>query len=146
MHEKNITDQKITVVYADGGARGNPGPAAWAFVAKQGDSVIHSQSGYLGNTTNNVAEYHGVIGALAWIAQHKETLVFPLTIYLDSLLVVQQLMGKYKVKQSHLKTLWLQARILQDTIGKLIMFQQIPRARNYDADMLVNQTLDSILH
>jgi len=144
MYEKNKTHHSGIVLYSDGGARGNPGPSAWAFVAKKSGHIVAQGSEYLGSQTNNVAEYHGVIAALSWAVRHREELQFPLSVCLDSLLVVQQLKGLYKIKQKHLVTLWQHAKELEKQITQPIVYSHIPRAYNSDADALVNQTLDRI--
>lgn len=131
------------IVHTDGGARGNPGPAACAFVAEEGEKIIYKGSKYLGSSTNNSAEYQGVILALKWIEGNKESLLNQsVTFYLDSELVVRQLNGLYKVKDQKLRALYFQ---ISTTIQKLelkIAFKNIPRNRNKIADFLVNKELD----
>src|SRR5690348_13599566 len=95
------------IIHTDGGSRGNPGPAACAFVAEENGSEVYKESKYLGIKTNNFAEYSGVTLALQWIA--KEVPItnyqFPIIFYLDSELVVKQLNGLYKIKNEVLKKL-----------------------------------------
>lgn len=132
------------VFYSDGGARGNPGPAACAFVVYDGGKIVHKASRFLGKSTNNFAEYQGVIYALTWlmgentIAGSGSRVVFNL----DSELVVKQLNGLYKVKNGVLRKLFLQVDSLIKKIGKKIIFKHIPRSKNKTADLLVNQELD----
>ncbi len=144
MYKKKTDNHTGVVLYSDGGARGNPGPAAWAFVVKKDGHVIAKDSQYLGVQTNNVAEYHGVIAALSWAAAHRQELQFPLSVYLDSLLVVAQLNGVYKIKQKHLGVLWQRAKEIERSIAQPIIFNHVPREQNYAADSLVNQTLDQL--
>lgn len=136
-------DQRIETIFSDGGARENPGPAACAFVciSKTG-SVVHKGSKYLGNATNNFAEYSGVILALTWMNQTTESFADPVTFNLDSELVVNQINGKYKVKEETLKKLML---IIRNLLGKAktkIIFKSIPREKNKLADYLVNEEMD----
>ena len=94
------------IINCNGGARGNPGPAAAAFVVKLDEKEIHSESKYLGSVTNNVAEYFAVIIALDWLIQDSR---FPIPdsihFILDSELIVRQINGVYKVKDIKLKKL-----------------------------------------
>ena len=130
-------------IYSDGGARGNPGPAACAFVVLENGKVLHKEGKYLGKATNNQAEYQGVISALLWVAQFPiSNFQFPINFYLDSELVAKQINGVYKVKDRNLKKLFSE---VQKIIGRLktkITFQNIPRTKNKPADFLVNETLD----
>jgi ribonuclease HI len=129
-------------IYSDGGARGNPGPAACAFVVIKDNKVIWKQSRYLGEATNNTAEYGGVILALQYIkgkgSQKKGKILY----YLDSELVTKQLNGIYKVKTPHIKKLYNQVKELEKHIDFEIKYLSIPREKNRLADSLVNKTLD----
>ncbi|MEK7163672.1 MAG: ribonuclease HI family protein [Patescibacteria group bacterium] len=123
-------------IFTDGGARGNPGPSACAFVVYDGENLIYKQGFYLGISTNNQAEYQGVLKA----AEYCSLLIAhcSVTFYLDSLLVVKQMRGEYKIKDPKLK-------ILHDKIKNYklkIDFVHVPREQNRDADALVNKTLD----
>lgn len=132
-------------IFSDGGARGNPGPAACAFVVLDCGRVVHKESKFLGKTTNNVAEYCGVIGALQWIAQFPIfNFQFPINFYMDSELIAKQINGTYKVKDKDLKRLFLEVTKLLGKIHGKIIFKNIPRAKNKLADFLVNKTLDEI--
>src|SRR5207344_1039187 len=96
--------------YIDGGARGNPGPAGWgAVIQNAAGETVAELMGTLPHATNNVAEYHGLLAALDWCAQHGATIV---AIRSDSLLLVQQMRGVYKVKHEGLKPLHGRARLL----------------------------------
>ncbi|MFC1727191.1 ribonuclease HI family protein [Patescibacteria group bacterium] len=142
---------KKDCVFADGGSRGNPGPAAVGFLVKDGSGqVVVRQGKYIGQATNNVAEYSAVIEALKWIKKNKQLLKFsvsqgPITFYLDSLLVVNQLNGLYKIKNADLRNLIIKVRALEEEIGKGFFYQHIPRLRNKEADALVNQSLNKAL-
>jgi ribonuclease HI len=134
------------VVFTDGGARGNPGPAASGFIIKDNHGQILIEQGkYLGQATNNVAEYQAVIEALTWLKNNfkmKETLNNQIDFFLDSNLVVNQLNGFFKIKDAKLKNLIIKVRSLEKEINEKIFYHFIPRQKNYHADFLVNQTLD----
>ena len=125
--------------YIDGGARKNPGPAGWGayIVSMQGD-VLAELHGALGIATNNVAEYNGLLGALRWCIDHGVT---ELHIKADSLLLVEQMKGNYKVKNEGLKPLHGQARLLAAQLGR-VRYTHIPREQNKDADRLSNVGMD----
>ena len=126
-------------VYSDGGSRGNPGPSAAAFVVMDSQEGVLDQGGvYLGITTNNQAEYHGVqLGLERALELGIKTLEFRL----DSLLVVNQLKGIYKIKNRELWPINERIRTLIDKFDKVI-FTHVPRERNQQADLLVNKLLD----
>ena len=125
------------IIHTDGGSRGNPGPAACAFVVEQKGEVVFRASKYLGKATNNVAEYSGVIIALEWLNKESDAVFF-----LDSELVVKQLNGLYKVKDENLHKLFTQVKILIKQTGKKIIFKHVRREENKIADLLLNQELD----
>jgi len=129
-------------IHTDGGSRNNPGPAASAFIIRdQNGKLIHQQGVYLGHTTNNQAEYRGVFFALEYL-QKKHLNHVQINFYLDSLLVVNQLSGTYKIKDSHLSQIASEIKKTIQTNGFSVSFTYIPRNLNADADHLVNQTLD----
>lgn len=128
------------ILYCDGGARGNPGPAAAAGLLFDHEKRILAQYGaYLGITTNNVAEYRALHAGLR-IAYSRN--VRHITCNLDSMLVVEQLNGRYKVKSNQLRPLYdaIQALIKKFETTAL---RYVPRDHNTQADALVNQVLDS---
>ena len=111
-------------LYSDGGARGNPGPAAIAFLAvTETGQVIKADARFIGKATNNQAEYNALIAALEFAKAFKAQEV---TCHLDSELVGKQLKGEYSVKNPELKKLWLKARELQTCFHK-ICFVNVPR-------------------
>jgi ribonuclease HI len=123
----------------DGGARGNPGPAAYGVVVRNGKGEVLAELGeYLGLQTNNVAEYSGLLAALDYAVREKHTSMRVLS---DSELLVRQMLGQYKVKNPALKELYDRARIL---VRKLQQFsiEHVMREQNKDADRLVNKVLD----
>jgi ribonuclease HI len=131
------------IIHTDGGARGNPGPAACAFVAEVGGKIIRQESNFLGESTNNYAEYRGVILALKWLNDNYLSFSEKVaTLYLDSELVVRQLNGTYKVKDRKLIELFQQVNELSKNISLVIYYKYIPRAKNKIADFLVNKELD----
>jgi ribonuclease HI len=129
------------IIYCDGGSRGNPGPAASAFVAVKDDEIVYKESKFLGIETNNVAEYQAVLMALNWIIDSN--LKGELVVNLDSQLVERQINGKYKVKSEKLKK--FHKKILDIlTINNLkIKFVWAYRSDNELADTLVNEELDA---
>lgn len=128
-------------VYTDGGARGNPGPAACAFVVKNTTGEeIHSAGFYIGETTNNVAEYTGVLKALQCPMLNTQCSI---KFYLDSELVVRQLKGEYKIKDQKLKELYQKVQTLISNFQSPISWTHVRREQNARADEIVNQTLDA---
>lgn len=139
-------------IYCDGGSRGNPGLAAGAFIIKDSSNKIIHQSGkFLGLATNNQAEYQAVILALEWVvsavgANHDSpaTQSLPeINFFLDSVLVVSQINGLFKIKNPDLRNLLFKIRELESEIKSKIIYSQIPREKNFQADLLVNQILNT---
>lgn len=130
------------IIYTDGGARGNPGPAGVGviFYDKKGKKV-REMSEFIGNKTNNQAEYNGLTLALREAIKLKPRNV---EVYLDSELVVNQLNGKYRVKNKDLKILFEEAKKLADKFES-IFFRHTLREGNKEADKLVNQAIDKKL-
>jgi ribonuclease HI len=130
-------------IFCDGGARGNPGPAAAGFVVKDGQGkVLASVGRFLGKTTNNVAEYSAVVEALVWIKSNLQLRTYNLELFLDSKLVVSQLKGLYKIKNANLRILAIEVKKLEREVGDKVSYRLIPREKNSAADRLVNQALD----
>ena len=137
-----MNDDQV-IIHTDGGARGNPGPAACAFIAEVGGKIIKEESSFLGKSTNNSAEYRGVILALKWLVENYR--IFPISnavFYLDSELVVRQLNRVYKIKDRKLMELFLKINELSKKINLKIYYKSIPRTENKIADFLVNKELD----
>lgn len=136
-------------IFCDGGARGNPGPAAWAFVVYDDQNQIIAQKNEkMGVATNNVAEYTAVVKAIEWLSKYKfyikeDKLFDKIEVFLDSKLVVSQLNGIYKVKDSKMRDLIVKIREAEGSSGGNIIYHFIPREKNKTADMLVNQALDT---
>ena len=134
---KNTTAEHI-LIYSDGGSRGNPGPSAAGFVMLNNDNVIDQGGEYIGITTNNQAEYHGVrLGLERALERGIKTLEFRI----DSMLVVNQLNGLYKIKN---RELWPINERIQSLVAQFnnVKFHHVPRELNKMADALVNKLLD----
>lgn len=129
-------------IYTDGGARGNPGPAAYGVVIKTNQNqTLYEQGQSIGKATNNEAEYQGLIEALRWL-NNSQVKANQFNFYLDSNLVVKQMQGKFKVKANNLKPLWQEAKKLAQNLSGEINYQHIPREKNAAPDKLLNQALD----
>jgi ribonuclease HI len=129
----------VITAFFDGGARGNPGPAGYGvYIEDDTGTVLAELAEGIGVATNNVAEYRGLLAALQWAADHD---VQELHVKGDSLLLVQQMLGKYRVKNEGLLPLYREARQLCARIGR-VTFEHIPRERNRDADRLSNIGMD----
>jgi ribonuclease HI len=128
-------------VHVDGGARGNPGPAAAAAVITDPSdgTVLDEATELLGETTNNVAEYRGLLLGLARASALGADEV---DVYNDSELVAKQVNGEYKVKHAAMKPLHAQALAALGGFARWSL-RSVPRAQNADADALVNQALDA---
>lgn len=126
-------------IHTDGGARGNPGPAALGIVIfKPQGGIVKKIGKYLGKKTNNEAEYEAVIQAL------KEALDLgaeAVEVNLDSELVVRQLGGVYRIKNARMRELVSRVRNLESNFSK-VSYKHIPREKNALADQLVNEVLD----
>jgi probable phosphoglycerate mutase len=124
----------------DGGARGNPGPAAYAYVLETEDGTVLAAHGEaIGVATNNVAEYRALVEGLA---KARELAVDELEVVSDSELLVNQMRGSYKVKNEALKELWRQA-MTQATGFEKVTYTAVRREHNELADQLVNEALDA---
>jgi ribonuclease HI len=131
------------IIHTDGGARGNPGPAACAFVVEDGEKILHKDSKNLGINTNNFAEYSAVVLALEWLVNNKQKLAGRnVYFYSDSELIVKQINGQYKIKNEILKLLNATVVKLRKQSGLNILFKNILRHENKIADQLVNDELD----
>jgi ribonuclease HI len=129
-----------TLLYTDGGARGNPGPAAYAYVLEAEDgTVLASEGKTIGVATNNVAEYRGLVAGLE---KAVELAVPEIEVRSDSELMVKQMRGEYRVKNEALRDLSLEAARLARKLAK-VEYRHVLREHNELADRLVNEALDS---
>jgi ribonuclease HI len=127
------------VAYIDGGARGNPGPAGYGVRVETPDGgLIEEFSEAIGVASNNVAEYRGLLAALEWARAHGH---HALHVRSDSLLLVQQMLGNYRVKNAGLQPLHAKAQLLAHEIGR-VTFEHVGRAKNAHADRLANAAMD----
>lgn len=132
------------IVNTDGGARGNPGPAAAAFVVVDNGQILHQEGKYLGRATNNLAEYQAVNLAFDWLVKNAKRLSLTvIDFFLDSQLVVRQLTGHYKIKSQNILAVAGEIKAKEKLLGKKIFYHYVPREENHLADSLVNQTLDA---
>ncbi|MBM3666338.1 MAG: ribonuclease HI family protein [Actinobacteria bacterium] len=129
------------VINVDGGARGNPGPAAIAAVATGGDGVvIEERSETIGEATNNVAEYRAM---LLGARLAKQLGADEVELVGDSELIVKQLLGEYRVKQEHLRPLRAEVLAAIEELGEWSL-RAVKREQNARADELVNEALDAL--
>jgi len=133
------------IIYTDGGARNNPGPAAVGIVIYSGGKRASRFKQFLGNQTNNWAEYEAVHLALVE-AKRLGLGGADVEVRLDSKLVAEQLMGRWKVKEPSLKPQWSKVRAQIAADFPRITFVHIPREENAEADTLVNEALDEELN
>jgi ribonuclease HI len=130
----------MIIAYTDGGARGNPGPAGFGVRIERADgTLVDELHESIGIATNNVAEYRGLIAALEWARAHGETEVL---VRSDSLLLVQQMLGNYKVKHPGLQPLYGKARVLAHDVGR-VRYEHVRREANRHADRLANAAMDA---
>ena len=124
----------------DGGARGNPGPAAYAYVLEAEDGTVLAAHGEaIGLATNNVAEYRALVEGLRKAA---ELAIDEVEVVSDSELLVKQMRGEYRVKNEALRRLSLDAAELARTVGR-VTYRAVRREHNELADQLVNEALDA---
>ena len=127
-------------LWTDGGARGNPGPAAFAYVLEADDgTVLDARGEAIGVATNNVAEYSALVAGLA---RAVEAGVRELEVRSDSELMVKQMRGEYRVKNRDLQTLFLDASRAARDVGS-VTYTHVRREHNELADRLVNEALDA---
>lgn len=123
----------------DGGSRGNPGPASYGVVIRDPrGEIVACLKKYIGRTTNNVAEYYGLIAALDYVHAHG---VRALRIESDSELLVKQMRGQYKVKSADLRPLFEHARKLSQAL-EFFRIEHVYRQQNQEADALANEAMD----
>lgn len=131
------------LIFTDGGARGNPGQAGCGVVVSDHEGKIKKELlKPLGIATNNEAEYQGVLLSLSWVEQQEWKSGDKINFKLDSLLVVQQLSGKWKIKEARLKVFAEQIWQKLNSLPCKTEFFHIPRAENARADQLANEAMD----
>lgn len=127
------------VAYIDGGSRGNPGPAGFGVRIEDGHgALVEEWHGSIGTATNNVAEYRGLLAALAWAVERG---VRALEVRSDSELLVRQMLGVYRVKNAGLRPLFEEACALAARIPR-VRFTHVRREQNTEADRLANEAMD----
>lgn len=137
--------ERFLIINTDGASRGNPGPAAAAFIIRDAQGKILAQDGiFLGILTNNQAEYQAVIRAFERLISGFSSLL-PATVEVkaDSSLLINQLSGRFKIKNPQLKKLHAYAKSLEEKVGK-VSYEYIPREMNAQADALANKALDDL--
>ena|SRR5579884_3148118 len=131
------------IINTDGASRGNPGPASYGYIIRSSDGVIQHQEGKtLGINTNNFAEYTAVLRAFEYVNEylnHKGP--HKIKVIADSMLVIQQLSGKFKLKSPTLKLIFDQIKSLEMELGN-VTYEHTRRENNFIADRLANQALD----
>ena len=129
----------MIITNSDGGARGNPGPAAIGVVVRVGSKIIEEHKEKIGSCTNNIAEYKAVLKALELASKYDKQVYC----ILDSELVVKKLMGVYQVKAPHLKLYWMKIRKMEERFDK-VAYKYKTRWDKFQkrADKLVNKALD----
>lgn len=130
----------MITIYIDGGSRGNPGPAGYGVRVEDADgALIDRFCGAIGDATNNIAEYKGLLAGLQWAASrgHRE-----IRVRSDSELLVRQMKGEYRVRNPGLQPLYAEAQTLVRRIGR-VTFEHVRRELNRDADALANEAMDA---
>lgn len=133
-------------IFTDGGARGNPGPAAYGFVIRNEQGEILAEVGRtIGHATNNIAEYTAIEKAWKWIAENKDSLphLRKINFLMDSNLAVSQLNGLYKIKNPNLREILFKIKVIEQELAVPSFYSHIPREENKEADKLVNMALDN---
>ena len=134
---------EVLKIYTDGGARGNPGPAAIGVVVYTEGKIVFQLSQVIGKATNNQAEYQAFLASLNWLLKNEKlSSIKQVEWFLDSKLVVEQLQKNWKIKQPHLKLLAQKAWAGLDQLPCVYQISHLPREQNQEADALVNQALD----
>ena len=135
------------IIYTDGGARNNPGPAGIGVIIEIPGKKIKEYGEYIGETTNNVAEYTAIIFALKKLKHllgGEKAMKTNVLVKSDSELIVSQLLGKYKIFEDELKPLFINVWNLKQDF-KRVEFEHVPREQNKEADRLVNEAIDKKL-
>jgi probable phosphoglycerate mutase len=134
----------MLVIEADGGSRGNPGPAGYGALVRDAESgaVLAERSVGIGVATNNVAEYQGLIAGLRAALELEAGDPSDIEVRMDSKLVVEQMSGRWKIKHPSMQPLAQEARELANELGS-VRYIWIPRAENIHADRLANLAMDA---
>ena len=132
-------------IFTDGGARGNPGPAALGvFIEDENNKELARIGKTLGETTNNVAEYSAIVEGFKWaLANKKKLSIEKINFYMDSQLACSQLTGLFKVKNPRIREFVFEIRKIEAELRIPIFYTHIPREENAKADFMVNQALDN---
>ena len=125
-------------IYSDGASRGNPGPSGIGAVILKNGEVVHEIAKFIGEVTNNVAEYEALLEALDYCVKHKCS---PVEILADSQLLIKQLAGEYRVKHENIKPLYQRAQEYLRYL-KVTGYKHVPREQNKHADKLANKGID----
>jgi ribonuclease HI len=133
-------------IYCDGGARGNPGPAAvGVYIIDKDNKEVKKIGKTIGIATNNIAEYSAVVEAFEWLIQNLNNGYQKINFYLDSQLVYSQIVGLFKVKDGNLREKLFKIREKEAFVKIPIFYNLIRREKNKEADLLVNKALDNTL-
>ena len=143
----NESDKIDMVLYCDGACRGNPGPSSYGVVARLSNHTEIGHGGmFIGSATNNEAEWQGAIAAIQFARNVVESptgsAITRVIIRMDSMLVVKQMTGQWKIKEPRLKPFHTQGTSIVRAMNVLVVFQWVPREENGDADRIANQCLD----
>ncbi len=131
------------ILHSDGGARGNPGPAGCGFLIQdEHNNILFEGSKYIGETTNNQAEYQALYLGLEKIKELSDSKVETIDCYLDSELVVKQLKKEYKMKNPELRVWFDKVNLINMQLGNCLHFHHIMREQNKKADQLANEAMD----
>lgn len=141
MKENPVKKEDLLEIYADGAARGNPGPASWAFIFVSNDQIVHQKSDYIGNKTNNTAEYLAIINALIEAENYTR---WEVKVFSDSQLVIRQINKEYRINAPHLSDLCSQVYNLCNKFEK-VEFYHLGRNNSFikKCDTLCNECLNA---
>jgi len=137
---QKIRKEEVLKIYCDGASRGNPGPAAWANIFVKNDEIIYKNSGFIGNSTNNTAEYNAIINALKEAEKYTR---WKIEVYSDSELIVRQINKVYRIKKDHLSELCSDVYTLRQKFED-VKFAHVSREHKFIeiANKLCNKCLD----
>ena len=130
-------------IYTDGGSRGNPGEAAYGFVIyDESNKILIEEGKRLGIQTNNFAEYSGIKEAFKWLEQNSKVEKPNIQVFMDSQLAVEQLSGRWKIKNETLRNLYFTIKQIEVRLGGNVNYSHVFRDKNQEADRMVNLALD----